>query len=611
MDQGKAPENAAGKGLRYLRERGLKEFSAHAVEKVKDGSFDYQKWLRRQQISPVQAGYQRKLHLAKMPRVFFFLAGADPSDPGKKDNALRSETIRSVKASTYPKVFLIQALHSQIRDEDFITYVREGDLIDRSAVFEMVQALQDGADAVYTDEDSYRKRETGRIFSDPLFKPDFNPDYLRSTNYIGRLFLVRVGIVRSFYLDGNRDWIPTPRRLADPAYCYAMVLRCTRMACAMGGVKHVPKVLCHILRTEEKAELPDAEEKAGLPDAEKKAELPDVEEKAGLPGTEEKADLPEIQEQIQERMRAALREDLAQRGLKGGVEDGPLPGTFHIAYEIPSPPSVSIVIPSRDNASVLENCILSIRSRSTWDNYEIIVVENNSVEERTFELYRSLEESSRARIVKYPDVFHFSRVVNEGVKNAGGEYIILMNNDVTVKTPDWIERLLAHVERPEVGAAGPKLLYPDGRVQSAGIVTGIMGFAGSMMVAEDGDAPGYMGRAVLTQDLSAVTGACMMVKRKAFLEAGGFPDEFSVALGDVDFCLSLGKKGYRIVFEPSALMIHHESLTRGAEDSKEKKKRFARERALFCKKHARLLKEGDPAYNPNLSRRRCDWSQQT
>ena len=180
-----------------------------------------------------------------------------------------------------------------------------------------------------------------------------------------------------------------------------------------------------------------------------------------------------------------------------------------------------------------------------------------------------------------------------------------------MKTPDWIERLLAHVERPEVGAAGPKLLYPDGRVQSAGIVTGIMGFAGSMMVAEDGDAPGYMGRAVLTQDLSAVTGACMMVKRKAFLEAGGFPDEFSVALGDVDFCLSLGKKGYRIVFEPSALMIHHESLTRGAEDSKEKKKRFARERALFCKKHARLLKEGDPAYNPNLSRRRCDWSQQT
>jgi GT2 family glycosyltransferase len=165
--------------------------------------------------------------------------------------------------------------------------------------------------------------------------------------------------------------------------------------------------------------------------------------------------------------------------------------------------------------------------------------------------------------------------------------------------------------RPGVGACGPKLLYPDGRVQSAGIVTGIMGFAGSMMVAERGDDPGYMGRAVLTQDMSAVTAACMMVQRKAFLKAGGFPDEFTVALGDVDFCLSLRDAGYRIVFEPAAVMIHHESLTRGAEDSKEKKKRFRAEKEGFRKKRVKILKEGDPAYNPNLSRRRCDWSQQT
>ena len=165
--------------------------------------------------------------------------------------------------------------------------------------------------------------------------------------------------------------------------------------------------------------------------------------------------------------------------------------------------------------------------------------------------------------------------------------------------------------RPEVGAAGPKLLYPDGRVQSAGIVTGIMGYAGSMMVAEDGDDPGYMGRAVLTQDMSAVTAACMMVRRDAFVKVGGFPDEFRVALGDVDFCLSLSDAGYRVVFEPAAVMIHHESLTRGAEDTREKKRRFAAEKAAFVMKRSRILKAGDPAYNPNLSRRRCDWSQQT
>lgn len=239
------------------------------------------------------------------------------------------------------------------------------------------------------------------------------------------------------------------------------------------------------------------------------------------------------------------------------------------------------------------------------------MVENNSVQKPTFALYRKLEENKEAKIVRYPHEFHFSKVINEGVRRAKGEYLILMNNDVTVRSGDWIERLLAQVARPEVGVAGPKLLYPDGRVQSAGIVVGLMGYAGSMMVAENGEDPGYMGRAVLTQDVSAVTAACMMVKREAFLAVGGFPDEYSVALGDVDFCLSLGEHGYRIVLEPAAVMIHHESLTRGGEDTKEKKKRFAEEQALFRKKRARILREGDPAYNPNLSRRRCDWSQQT
>ena len=594
MNSGNKSGNAAGKGLRYLRERGLKEFTEHAVEKVRDSRFDYQKWLQRQQISPVQAGYQRKLHLSRMPVVYVLVAGPWAGQKhSQKDEALLAETVRCVKASTYPKVSVIQALNSQIRDEDFVTYVREGDLIERNAVFEMVQALQEGADAVYTDEDSYRKEEGGRQYFDPLFKPDFNPDYLRSFNYIGRLFLVRAGILRSFYRDGHRDRIPSSQRLADPAFCYAMTLWCTRKAASMGGIRHVPKVLCHVLRqgTESEAAGSEAGESSG-PDN-RSAEENAAEDRAA------------------EDMRAALMEDLDQRGLRGVVEDGPLPETFHVAYEIKGEPLVSIVIPNRDNASVLENCILSIRKRSTWKHYEIIVVENNSTQDQTFELYRKLEESAQARIVKYPHAFHFSRVINEGVRRAGGDYLILMNNDVTVRTPDWIERLLAQVSRPEVGAAGPKLLYPDGTVQSAGIVTGIMGFAGSMMVTADGEDPGYMGRAVLTQDMSAVTGACVMVRREAFLDADGFPDEFSVALGDVDFCLSLGKKGYRIVFEPSAVMIHHESLTRGPEDSREKKKRFAAEKKLFSKKHARLLKEGDPAYNPNLSRRRCDWSQQT
>ena len=561
-------ESAARKGIRYLKERGPAEFARHASEMVRDSRFDYQKWIRKQQITSVQAGYQKKLRFPVMPKLYVIVLGSDSKEPGEDREKAAQRTLRSLEYTTYPRFCRAQALNSQIRDEDYAVFVREGDLIEKHAFFEMVRAIQDGAAAVYTDEDSYIDQDGRTVYGDPLFKPDYNPDYLRSVNYIGCLFMVRVGIIRSFYRYGTRKIVPPWQELGKESAYYALVLRCTQRAAAQGGVRHVPKVLCHAWAGRESV----------------------------------------LSEEAQ---RTALRKDLHERGFRGSVEDGPLPGTYHLSYEIPGNPLVSIVIPNKDNASVLENCILSIRSRSTWKNLEIVVVENNSVKTQTMELYRQLEENKEARIVRYIGEFHFSRVINEGVKRAQGDYIILMNNDVTVRTPDWIERLLAHVSRPEVGAAGPKLLYPDGRVQSAGIVAGIMGYAGSMMVAEDGDASGYMGRAVLTQDMSAVTGACMMVKRRAFLEAGGFPEELAVALGDVDFCLSLGQKGYRVVFEPAAVMIHHESLTRGAEDTKEKKKRFAREKAVFRKKWSALLREGDPAYNPNLSRRRCDWSQQT
>ncbi len=592
MDRKNRPRNgkkagaggaSAGKGIRYLKERGLKEFSAHAVEKARDSRFDYGKWIRKERISSVQAGYQKKLALSRMPAIYVIIA-KEPKNFGEGGDVpegpagdLMEATLLSIRESTYSKVYPVQALNTQIRDEDFLSFVREGDLIEKNAFFEMAKALQDGADAVYSDSDSWMETDKGIAYLDPLFKPEFDPDFLRSGNYIGRLFLVRAGIVRS--LCRAKEWenglfsgrIPTAERLADPAYCWWLTLGAADIASSEGGVRRVPKVLCHI----------------------------------------RKENGPDMDDDAKERSKKVLEEDLARRGYKGIIEEGPLPGTFHVAYAIEGEPLVSIVIPNADHASVLENCIQSIQRRSTWKNLEIVVVENNSVRPETFALYRELQKAEKARIVRYPHAFHFSKVINEGVRRAKGEYVVLMNNDVTVRTPDWIEKLLAHVMRPGVGACGPKLLYPDGRVQSAGIVTGIMGFAGSMMVAERGDDPGYMGRAVLTQDLSAVTAACMMVQRKAFLKAGGFPDEFTVALGDVDFCLSLRDAGYRIVFEPAAVMIHHESLTRGAEDSKEKKKRFRAEKERFRKKRVKILKEGDPAYNPNLSRRRCDWSQQT
>ena len=261
---------------------------------------------------------------------------------------------------------------------------------------------------------------------------------------------------------------------------------------------------------------------------------------------------------------------------------------------------------------MLKRCLDSVCSLTTWERLEIIIVENNSSEPETFSFYDTLKEGMYrqlpVRVVRYREKgFHFSAIINEGVREAAGDYVVLMNNDVTVKTPDWIERLLSQCMREKVGAVGPKLLYPDGTVQSAGIVIGIMGFAGSMMVDGKNEDPGYMNRAAAVSRMSAVTAACMMVSREAFWRAGGFSMEFPVALNDVDFCLRLGEAGYHVLFEPTAELYHHESASRGYENSREKSKRFENEKRHFRKKWEKTLKEGDPHYNPNLSLRTCHY----
>lgn len=578
--QDRNTNSAAGKALRYLLGRGVREFTSHAVEKVRDRRFDYQQWIRAQEPSSAAKGYQRKLVLKRMPDIVVMVLRPE----GEPDPDLK--TLESVRSQTYPKVSVSDILTTQISDDAYVLCIRNKSILTQDALFRMAEALGDGADAVYADEDSYLWTGRENRYSHPLFKPDYNPDYLRSCNYIGEPFMVRAGLIRSFYKEEGR--VPSAWALDDPASYYEYVLRCSRRADREGGIVHVPRVLCHVLH--EAGKIPGGSSASG---SDKKTA-----------GTDDIAG-------VHERMRSVLERDLIRTGQAGRVEDGPWKQTFHAAYDLTKRPLVSIVIPNKDSSSVLENCIWSVTNRSTYSDYEIVIVENNSTQPQTFDYYRKLEAEGTARIVRYDHPFHFSRVVNEGVRNARGEYVILMNNDVTVRTPDWIERLLAHCQRQGVGAAGPKLLYPDGRVQSAGVVAGIMGYAGSMMVLEDGEDPGYMGRGALTQNMSALTAACMMVKKDIYRRTGGFADDLPVALNDVDFCLKLVREGYRNVLDPTAVMIHHESLSRGYEDTSEKKARFNKEKAVFRKRWAEFLKKGDPAYNPNLSKRRCDWSQQT
>ena len=579
------------KGLVYLKNRGIREFTARAAEKLADARFDYNRWVRAQEPSPLEMGYQKSLRIGSMPKIRVMILQQEGEPVRGKAFRRTEETLRR---QTYLNAELCDALTTQVSDEDLIVFVRAGDLLPPHALFELARAILDGSSCVYSDEDRYRLAKDGEreklMLSDPLFKPDFDPDYLRSVPYIGSLFGVKAGILRrAAHILRGAAGMPAAE-LADPAVYYEMTLLCTELS--REHVAHVPKILCHAAGRKEKIVLSQSD--------------------AGEKPQDEEAMRRQENQVRDEAFIQVLRRDLSRKGEAGIVERGRGPLCFHIRYLHPESPLVSLVIPNKDHASMLKRCLDSVCSLTTWERLEIIIVENNSSEPETFSFYDTLKEGMYrqlpVRVVRYREKgFHFSAIINEGVREAAGDYVVLMNNDVTVKTPDWIERLLSQCMREKVGAVGPKLLYPDGTVQSAGIVIGIMGFAGSMMVDGKNEDPGYMNRAAAVSRMSAVTAACMMVSREAFWRAGGFSMEFPVALNDVDFCLRLGEAGYHVLFEPTAELYHHESASRGYENSREKSKRFENEKRHFRKKWAKTLKEGDPHYNPNLSLRTCHY----
>ena len=272
-------------------------------------------------------------------------------------------------------------------------------------------------------------------------------------------------------------------------------------------------------------------------------------------------------------------------------------------------PLVSILIPNRDHREDLARCVDSIREKSTYARYEIIIIENNSTEPETFRYYEELEKDSRIRVVRREGPFNFSAVINRGFREARGEQILLLNNDTEVTAPGWLEEMLVYARRPDVGAVGAKLVYPDGTIQHAGIGIGIAIAAGHYHRGFPKDSPGYYGRLQYAQDVSAVTGACMMVPRHVFEAMNGLDEGFSIVFNDVDLCLRIREAGYLVVWTPWAELIHHESKSRGPElETKEKKRFFVRETNRFLRKWHRALEAGDPYYNPNLTRIKEDFS---
>jgi GT2 family glycosyltransferase len=433
---------------------------------------------------------------------------------------------------------------------DYVALLDHDDTLPAFALHEVVRTLNEHSDAdfVYSDED--RLDVEGRRCA-PHFKPDWSPETLRSHNYICHLLVLkrdlfeRVGGFREGF-DGSQD--------------YDLALRVSEHA---RHIVHIPKILYHWRR------LATSFSTASL----------SVAIEAG---------------------RKAIADHLSRTGIEGIVLMGETTGTYQVRRSLPREPLVSILIPTRDLQPVLARCLDSLK-RSRYTNYEIILVENNSREPATFDYYRSLECWPKVRLVTWQGSFNYAAINNFAAREARGDVFLLLNNDTEVKNVDWMERLLEHALRPEVGAVGAKLFYPDGSVQHAGVIVGLHGFAHHAFRFLPSDAPGYCHRAAITQDLSAVTAACLMMRREVYEEVGGLDERFPVAYNDIDLCLRLRAKGYSIIWTPHAQMVHHESKTRGEEDTRQKKERFAEEGRIFMGRWWREIQAGDPFYNPNLS----------
>ena len=297
----------------------------------------------------------------------------------------------------------------------------------------------------------------------------------------------------------------------------------------------------------------------------------------------------------------AIGDHLDRMGLKGEVLDSVVPSMYRLKYEINGRPLVSILIPNKDHVSDLRKCIVSIQEKSSYPNYEIIVIENNSVEEKTFQYYQILERKPNIRVVQWNGKFNYSAINNFGYTFAKGDYILLLNNDTEVISSDWIQEMLMYAQRSDVGAVGAKLYYPDGTIQHGGVVLGVGGVAAHLHCNRPKEDVGYMGRLIYAQDLTAVTAACMMIPRKVWEQTKGLDESFEVAFNDVDFCMRIRQLGYLIVFTPFAELYHYESKSRKADDTPEKRARFVGEVERFQARWAKELEAGDPYYNPNFS----------
>ena len=450
---------------------------------------------------------------------------------------------------------------------EYIGLFDHDDILHPSALYEYVRVINEqGADYVYCDETTFRSGDINHMLT-MHFKPDYAVDNLRANNYI-----CHFSVFARELLDGTELF----RSRFDGSQDHDMILRLTDRA---KKVVHVPRLL-YYWRSHEGSVASGVEAKPYVVEA----------------------------------ARGAVADHLKRHGFTHFqiTSTRAFETIFKIRYPIAGDPMISVVIANKDHRKDLERCITSIMEKSTYENYEIIVVENGSGEPEIFEYYESLKERENVRVVSFDcgGSFNYSAVNNFGVENARGDYILLLNNDTQVITVNWMEELLMYAQREDVGAVGAKLYYENKTIQHAGVVLGLGAHrtAGHSHYGQHRENLGYMGRLCYAQNVSAVTGACLLVKKKLFEEAGGLDTGFAISLNDVDFCLKLRQMGLLNVFTPFAELYHFESISRGLDDQGEKAARYNSESERFREKWKEILEKGDPYYNPNFSLDRSDFA---
>lgn len=546
---------------------------------------NYQKWIKANEPNEKELEQQRKTRFEFMPKISIVVPMFNTPEKYFK------ELVQAVQSQTYSnwelcladgsgtKLEYIDKIIEPVKEKvkyklldknlgisgnsnealklvtgDYIALLDHDDIIPYFALYEVVKAINEnpGVDFIYTDEDKILEESNKRI--SPHFKQDYSIDTLRSYNYICHFSIFKKELMDKLKgfnseFDGSQD--------------YDLILRATEQA---KKIVHIPKILYN-WRINSNSVASGASAKPYAYVAAKKAIL----------------------------------ESIKRSGIEGAtVEDSRIIGHYKINYPVIGNPKISIIIPNKNHKKDLKNCINSIL-KSSYTNYEIIIVENNSTDNNIFNYYKLLSKNNKIKIVNCDlDTFNYSKLNNYGASKANGEFFVFLNNDTKIITNDWLETIISNCQRKEIGIIGAKLIYKNKRIQHAGVVLNLTGTAGHVNWNEKENSPGYFGRIMIQQNVSCVTGALLGISKNVFEKVNGFDESFPIAYNDVDLCLKVLDIGKLITYNPYIVAYHFESKSRGYEDTEEKRNRLKGEEKKIKEKWKKYFDKTDKYYNPNL-----------